>query len=81
VQWTARFLGWSVINPLAPKREWTNRLETVAILLEAGLIGCEGEGLQGGFSLKNRDVGEAAGEFFFGSDKNPFRAVTSCSFP
>ena len=73
VQWTARFLGWSVINPFAPNGEWTDRAETVAILHEAGLIGCEGEGLQGASWLKNRDVGEVAGEFFFGSGKNPFR--------
>jgi hypothetical protein len=73
VQWTARFLGWSVINPLAPNHEWTDRAETVTILLEAGLIGCNGNGLQGTSWLKNRDVGEVAGEFFFGSDKNPFR--------
>jgi hypothetical protein len=73
VQWTARFLGWSVINPLAPNREWTDRAVTVTTLLDAGLIGSEGEGLNGTSWLKNREVGEAAGEFFFGSDKNPFR--------
>ena len=73
VQWTARFLGWSVINPLAPNREWTDRAETVAILLDAGLIGCREKSLQGVSWLKSRDVGEAAGEFFFGSEKNPFR--------
>ncbi len=72
-QWTARFLGWSVINPLAPNREWTDRGETVSILLEAGLIGSQGDGLQGASWLKNRDVGEIVGEFFFGIDKNPFR--------
>lgn len=73
VHWTARFLGWSVINPLAPNREWTDRAETLTILLEAGLISSEGEGLQGASWLKNREVGDAVGEFFFGSDKNPFR--------
>jgi hypothetical protein len=73
VRWTARFLGWSVINPLAPNREWTDSVESVATLFKAGLIGCEGEGLQGTSWLKNRDVGEIVGEFFFGSDKNPFR--------
>lgn len=73
VHWTARFLEWSVINPHAPNREWTERAETLTILLEAELIHSEGEGLQGSSWLKNREVGEAVGEFFFGSDKNPFR--------
>jgi hypothetical protein len=72
VKWTARFLGWSVINPVAPNREWTDRTESVATLLKAGLIGCKGEGLEGTSWLKNRDVGEIVGEFFFGSDNNPF---------
>ena len=73
VLWTAPFLGPSVINPLAPNREWTDRAETLAILVEAGVIGSEGEELQGSSWLKNRDVGEVVGEFFFGAAENPFR--------
>jgi hypothetical protein len=38
------------------------------------LIGSEDEGLEGGSSwLKNRDIGEIVGEFFFGAYNNPFR--------
>jgi len=36
------------------------------------LIGRDGEGLEGHAWLKNREIGEAVGEFFFGAGKNPF---------
>jgi hypothetical protein len=37
------------------------------------LVGRDGEGLEGHAWLKNREVGKAIGEFFFGAEKNPFR--------
>lgn len=73
VQWTARFLGASMMNPLAPNREWASDVNTPSILLEAGLIGSEGEGIQRVSWLKNRNIGDAVGEYFFGVAKNPFR--------
>jgi hypothetical protein len=72
-RWTSAFLGLSVINPLAPNKEWSDEAKTVELLLEKGLIGGEGKGLQGKSWLKNRFVGEVVGEHFFGPAKNPFR--------
>lgn len=37
------------------------------------MVGRDGEGLEGHAWLKNREVGEAIGEFFFSAEKNPFR--------
>jgi hypothetical protein len=73
VYWTARFLGVAVINPQAPNSEWADSPETVAILKEAEIIGGEGDGLNGSSWLKDREIGEIAGEFVFGVAKNPFR--------
>jgi hypothetical protein len=71
--WTAQFLGFAVINPLASNKNWADSPETIDTLRQAGLIGRDGEGLDGHAWLKNREVGEAVGEFFFGAEKNPFR--------
>jgi hypothetical protein len=71
--WTARFLGYALINPLAPNKDWADQTATVQMLQDSGLIGSEGDGLQGHSWLKNREVGEIVGEFFFGAEKNPFR--------
>ncbi len=73
VYWTARFLGVAVINPHAPNSEWADSPETVAILKTAKIIGGEGDGLQGSSWLKDREIGEIAGEFVFGAARNPFR--------
>jgi len=56
-------LGSSVINPLAPNKEWADKLRTVRLLIEKGLIGGEGKGMQGKSWLKNRFVGEVVGEY------------------
>jgi hypothetical protein len=72
-QWTAQFLGCAIIGPHAPNKNWADKAETVKILLGEGLIGCDGEGLEGTAWLKDREVGEAVGEFFFGAKTNPFR--------
>ena len=71
--WTARYLGYAVINPMAPNNDWADQAETISMLVDAELIGCKGEGLQGTSWLKNREVGEIVGELFFGSATNPFR--------
>jgi hypothetical protein len=71
--WTARFLGYSVVNPCAPNREWADTVETIMALVDAGLIKSEGTGLEGSSCLRNREIGEAVGEFVFGVSANPFR--------
>lgn len=72
-RWTADFLGFALINPHAPNRVWADSSETVSVLKNAGIIDGEGEGLEGSSWLKDRDVGEAVGEFVFGIEANPFR--------
>jgi hypothetical protein len=73
VYWTSQFLGVAVINPHAPNSEWADSPETIAILKEAEIISGEGNDLTGSSWLKNREVGEIAGEFVFGVANNPFR--------
>jgi hypothetical protein len=71
--WTARFAGAAIINPSAPNKDWADTAETVAALKDAGLISCQGNGVEGAACLRNREVGEAAGEFVFGAAANPLR--------
>jgi hypothetical protein len=56
-QWTAGFAGTAIINAHAPNKGSADSPETVAALVQAGLIACEGVGL----------------EFAFGAATNPFR--------
>jgi hypothetical protein len=72
-KWTAQFIGFSVINPMAPNRKWSDRASTVSLLLDKELISGEGKGLNGKSWLKDRFVGEVVGEYFFGTAQNPFR--------
>ncbi|MGC1322910.1 MAG: hypothetical protein WA849_12065 [Candidatus Udaeobacter sp.] len=74
VKWTAQFLGYAVVNPYARNREWADSPESIELLRKAGIIGSEGEGMEGSSWLKNREVGEVVGEFVFGERENPFRA-------
>lgn len=74
-QWTAGFAGAALINPQATNSTWADGVETIAALAEAGLITCEGAGLDGRAWLRNREVGEAAGEFVFGPAANPLRGT------
>lgn len=71
-KWNARWLGASVINPMAPNKEWADASKTVLLLRKKGLIGGEGRGMAGKSWLKDRFVGEVVGEYFFGEAKNPF---------
>ena len=70
---TMRFLGFSIINPYAPNGEWADQVTTVMTLRDAGLIGTTDPTMAGSSWLKDREVGEAVGEFFFGQLENPFR--------
>ncbi len=73
-EWTRQWLGFAVINPMAPNKLWAEDAETVEVLRDAGLIRVvHGAGSDGSASLKNRQVGEAVGEFLFGAAANPFR--------
>jgi hypothetical protein len=72
VQWTAGFLRYAVICPYAKNSEWADSAESVALLKRVGIIGGNGNGLEGESWLRNRNVGETAGEFVFGAARNPF---------
>lgn len=72
-RWTAQFLPFAVVNPYAPNKDWADSNETVNILKNVEIIDGEGEGLAGSSWLKDREVGEAVGEFVFGIEVNPFR--------
>jgi hypothetical protein len=71
--WTARFLNFAVINPMAPNSEWADGPASVQSLNDHGIIGTSGDAMSGHSWLKNRDVGETVGEFFYGAMTNPFR--------
>ena len=71
--WTMRFLGMSIINPYAPNREWADGTATVMTLRDAGLIGTTNPTMAGSSWIKNREIGEAVGEFVFGQMATPFR--------
>lgn len=72
-EWTAQFLDLAVINPLAPNKSWADSPETIDILQQTGVIDRDGVGFDGHAWLKSREVGEAVGEFFFGTEGNLFR--------
>ncbi|MGB7439299.1 MAG: hypothetical protein WBR26_05930 [Candidatus Acidiferrum sp.] len=72
-KWTARWVGYAVIGPYAPNKEWADSPKSVEALRAAGLVEVKGSDAEGSSTLKNRRVGEAAGEFVFGSADNPLR--------
>jgi hypothetical protein len=71
--WTAQFVNLSLINPMAPNSEWADGPHSVQSLKASGIIGTSGDATSGSSWLRNRDVGEAVGEFFYGGMTNPFR--------
>lgn len=71
--WTARFINLALINPMAPNSEWADGPASVHLLKELGIIGTSGDATSGNSWLRNRDVGEAVGEFIYGAMTNPFR--------
>jgi hypothetical protein len=72
-RWTAGFLGYAVIGPMAPNHKWAADLESITTLESNGLIRCDSSTWEGSSRLKDRLVGEAVGEFFWNSSDNPFR--------
>jgi hypothetical protein len=76
-RWTARFVGYDgVINPMAPNREWALDEASIQGLLSAGLIAGDSQSMDGSSWIKNREIGEIVGEFFFGADQNPLKDNT-----
>jgi len=71
--WTARFLNFTLINPMAPNSAWADGPDSVLALKTLEIIGTSGDAGSGESWLKNRDVGDAVGEFFYGAATNPFR--------
>jgi hypothetical protein len=70
--WTAQFVNFALINPMAPNSEWAGGPASVLSLKDRGIIGTSGDATSGASWLKNRDVGEAVGELFYGAMTNPF---------
>ena len=75
-RWTAQFVGYALVGPMAPNRTWALDEESVRILRAAELIGSDDTSMDGSSWLLNREVGEAAGEFFYGVDTNPLKGST-----
>ena len=75
-RWTTTFIGLAVINPMAPNREWALDEASIQSLLSARLIDGDSPSMDGSSWIKNREIGEIAGEFFFGADKNPLKGNT-----
>jgi len=71
--WTAQFVNYSIINPMAPNSKWADGSASVELLKNLGMIGTSGDATSGTSWPKNREVGEAVGEFFYGAMTNPFR--------
>jgi hypothetical protein len=71
--WTAQFVDLALINPMARNSEWADGPVSVKSLKAVGVIATSGDAASGTSWLKNRDVGEAVGEFFYGAMTNPFR--------
>ena len=74
--WTANFVDVAIVNPMAPNNEWALDEASIQSLLAAGLIDGESRSMNGKSWIKNREVGEIVGEFFFGADQNPLRGNT-----
>jgi len=74
-RWTARFVDAAIIGPKAPNREWALDEASIHTLSESGLISGDLE-MEGTSSIKNREIGEVLGDFFFGTGQNPLRENT-----
>jgi hypothetical protein len=76
---TAGFLGTSMVHPLFPNKEWADEEATVIALRDAAVIGTNDPTMAGTSWLKDREVGEAVGEFFLAQRQIRFAAANSCS--
>ena len=70
-------MGAAINRPMAPNEEWALDDAAIRVLREAGLIdGGEDQTMKGRSWIKNRAIGDAIGELFYGPDKNPFKNAT-----
>ena len=58
---------------MALNSDWADGPASVQSLKDPGIIGTSGDATSGNSWLKNRDMGEAVGEFFYGAMTTPFR--------
>jgi hypothetical protein len=75
-KWTAKFVGYAVVGPMAPNSEWAVDEASIQSLASAGLIEGASQSLEGTSWIKNREIGNAIGEFFYGADHNLLRDST-----
>jgi hypothetical protein len=61
---------------MAPNSEWALDTGSIESLKSAGLIEGDSASMDGRSWIKNREVGEIVGEYFFGVDQNPFKENT-----
>jgi hypothetical protein len=73
---TAQFVGYAIIGPQTPNREWAVDEPSVRTLLSAGLIESDSDSMEGASCIKDREIGEWLGEFFFGARQNPLAENT-----
>ena len=66
----------AIIGPRAPNREWASDAASLQSLLLAGLIETDTPSMDGTSGIKDREIGEIVGEFFFGAGRNPLRENT-----
>ena len=72
--WTLKFDGFALIGPRANDTDWATDASAVSELHDLGLVGRDAA--SGTSWIKDRLVGEAIGEHFYGSSDNPFRGCT-----
>lgn len=76
LDWSGRFLAYAVMGPMASNREWATDEAAIECLRSAGLIDADAVSMDGKSWIKDREVAEIAGEFFYGAAQNPFRDNT-----
>jgi hypothetical protein len=61
---------------MAPNSDWALDEQSIHTLRAAGLISGEGTSMEGKSWIKDREVGEVAGDFFLGVEQNPLKNST-----
>jgi len=72
--WTLKFDGLSLIGPHANDTDWATDAVAANELLDSGLVARDTA--SGTSWIKDRLVGDAIGEHFYGFEDNPFRDCT-----
>jgi len=76
LEWYEKLLFHRVVGPRARNADWAVDEHSIGILKSKGLIVGNGETMDGDAIIMNREIAEAAGEFFYGPAKNPFKGNT-----